>query len=177
MSADPQTLRIITGWLNGLAELTRHGSDGRPSDKKLALHATMLGQDFPSGAFTAASLQHAAVGHDFWPSYDAIRARVSEWWRDNRPRPTGVPALESPAAMGPDALDAADRAWLAYWHKRSAEIGQCTASRAAREMGLERVASLVRVQSPRAWALIELQARPNARRRSFRVVEPREDAS
>lgn len=154
MSADPKTLRIITGWLNGLAELTRHGSEGRPSDTKLALYATMLGQDFPPGAFTTASLQHAAVGHDFWPSYDAIRVKVSEWWRDNRPRSAPPHALEGPVAMGPDALDATDRAWLAYWHTRSAEIGQCTASRGARDMGLERVASLVRAQSPRAWELI-----------------------
>ena len=88
MNADQTTLRIITGWVTNLAELTRHG-EAKPTKDKLAIYATMLGKDFPSGAFTSDSLHHVASGSDWFPSFEGCRSKLAEWWKVNRPASVG----------------------------------------------------------------------------------------
>ena len=129
IDALPPVERRAFTWLNQLAELTRHGED-KPTSDKLLLYAAMLAKELPGGAFTSDSLHEAGSAWTFFPPFADVRKHLLRWWDEHKPRL--ATALESPVAMGPDALDAKDRAWLAYWHTRSAEINQCTASRAAR---------------------------------------------
>jgi hypothetical protein len=165
MTATKYDLHIIASWLANLAELTRHGDDGKLTEDKLAIYSTLLGKDFPSTAFTVASLHHAAQGCEWWPSYDAVRRRISEWWREHRP--CSALALSAPYATTGADLTGIDRLWLDCWYRRTQEIatgkpasgngpegrdayaGHGTSAAARRNL-----ASLIRQQSPRAWAVI-----------------------
>lgn len=162
---DPQTRRIIVGWLANLARVTRH-RQGRLSDEDLAamkderaVYAELLARDFPSGAFTLDSLHAAAQGHAFFPAYDEIRARVLEWWQAHKP--ASVMRLS-----GPDAahLSDADALWLAFYRRRRAELldqpGSLDLPDPHREpeayaaCGLGRLDSLLRRYAPEAWLII-----------------------
>jgi hypothetical protein len=152
-----ESLRIIAGWLTNLAELTRHGEEGKPTKNKIAVTATMLGKDFPSGAFTTDSLHFVVQGCEWHPAYDVIRQRLGEWWRDHRP--ASVPLLVGPKDAD---LSPTDRSWLAYWYARRPDIeakqrrlterGQLPGDQTQRP--LSHFASLVRSNSPKAWWVI-----------------------
>jgi hypothetical protein len=113
----------------------------------------MLGQDFPSSAFTTDSLHAVVQGAEWFPPYDTIRQRVGDWWRDHRP--ACVRALPGPYTTAASAADLTGRDldWLNYFHKRAAEgfgpphDGDAPSSRA-------RCLDTVRCQSRPAYAVI-----------------------
>ena len=83
--SNAESLRIIAGWINNYAESTRHGEEGRPTKNKLALYASLLAKDFPSGAFTLDSLHYVVHGNEWFPAYDVIRKGLAEWWERHKP--------------------------------------------------------------------------------------------
>jgi hypothetical protein len=134
---DIETKRHVARWITRLSAITRQGGGDLDAQTVRDL-AEMLADDFPAGAFTTESLQAVAREHEWFPAYAVIRAVVGQWWAENRP---AVPAIE-----GPGGLAAADRTWVAYWHKRQAE--DFSGSSAAR------VLSLIRSQSQAAYDVI-----------------------
>jgi len=150
---DPEALRIIAGWLNNLAELTRHGEEGRPTKNKLAVTATMLGQDFPSSAFTTDSLHAVVQGAEWFPPYDTIRQRVAEWWQDHRP--ACARALAGPYAAAATATDLTgrDRGWLDYFATRNIE-GFGPPRDGCPPSSRSRCLHLIKCQSPAAYSII-----------------------
>jgi len=144
-NADPRIIR----WLEGLANLTVAGSEPVNADR-IALMAGMLAKDgFPSAAFTSDSLHAAVQGQRFFPAYDDVRKALHAWWDAHRP--VIAPQLAGPVVQG---LDAMDRSWIAFWHKRRAEIFAQDVSQAAAEASLATVSSLVREKSAKAWSAI-----------------------
>lgn len=144
-SIDPR----ITRWLEGLVSLTIAGT-GPVSPERITLMAAMLAADgFPAEAFSFDSLHHTAQGQRFFPAYDDVRKALHGWWDAHRP----AAALQI-AGPGLPELDATDRHWLAYWHRRRAEIATAGGGHGPNEAVLERLASLVRSRSPAAWAAI-----------------------
>jgi hypothetical protein len=131
----PSELKIIAGWISSLADVTRHPAEQRPTREALGTYATLLSADFPSSAFTSDSLRACATGNDWFPSYDAIRRGVGDWWREHRPAP--LVALTDERLQH---LDEMDRLWVGYYWRRCQE-------------GCDRkhVLSLVRQQSPAAY--------------------------
>lgn len=123
MTDDPKTLHHIASWLNSLAKLTQH-KQGRLSAEDVAtmreeraLYATMLVRDLPAGAFTVDSLHATVRGHDFFPSYNAIRRAVGTWWQDNQP-PSTLLMLTGPGS----ALSREDVSWYEMGRRRLAEM-------------------------------------------------------
>lgn len=153
---NPEGLRIIAGWLANLAEITRHGAEGKPTKNGIATLATLLGLDFPSAAFTIASLQATAQGSEWFPAYDVIRQRVSDWWREHKP--ASAPALPAPAHM-PQAADLTgmDRIWLNYFCKREAE-GFRPSTPDGRPSNRRHCLSLIRQESQAAYAVLTAAA-------------------
>lgn len=153
---NPEDLRIIAGWLNNLAELTRHGEEGKPTKAKTAIMATMLGEDFPATAFTLSSLHAVTQGQEWFPAYDVLRQRVGEWWRENRP----AVARALPAPDGyplASRLEGMDAVWFGYFIQRQSESfgpPHSTARPSTRALCL----SLVRQMSPAAAAVIMARA-------------------
>jgi hypothetical protein len=147
--ADATSLKIIVAWCSSLADQCRHGNDGRPTRDKLATLATLLAEDFPSAAFTIASLHFCLHGNEYFPSYDGIRERIGEWWRHNKPR-TGL-ALAGPLSESP--LTGNDLDWERFYYKRAAEnfaaYENQQGSWAATSRG--NVLGLIRKMSPLAW--------------------------
>ena len=147
--ADRETLRIITGWLNDLSRLVRHGEE-KPTKEQMALYATMLAKDLPSGAFTSDSLHAAAVGMTWWPEYDALRVKAIAWWRDHKPFAAPLIPYE-----GQKKLSAEERRWLDFYHRRKGQIDV----KDHRE--IERLESLIRQEAPGAWKLIRGKELPD----------------
>jgi len=149
MSGTSRTETAIARWLEALANLTVPGSDP-VSAERIAVMAGFLAMDLPAEAFSQRSLHAAAQGHRFFPAYDDVRMAVTTWWEANRP-PAG-PQLGGPVIPG---MTATDRSWVAFYHKRRAEIwAQDSLSQSQAEAALAVVSSLVRAQSARAWEAI-----------------------
>jgi hypothetical protein len=149
---DPEKLRVITSWLRGLAHLTR--SD-RADDEAIALMAAMLEPEFASSAFNQRTLRAVAAGTEFWPSFAELSRLLREWLADQAP-----PALPPPDPAG-GGLRPEDQAWLDHWNKtraallaRDDEIRRSGKFSDPAQLPLARLASLIRQQSPKAWALI-----------------------
>lgn len=86
----------IFEWLLRLHAVTAGNSAGPEAAERVNLVAPMLAERFPLDAFTRRSLEHVAAENRFWPSYGELVASLSPWWRDNRPRPTALPAPPEP---------------------------------------------------------------------------------
>lgn len=150
-AASPDTEARIRRWLGSLAELTAPGSEP-VSAERIATMAAMLAKDAaPAAAYGSGSLYQVAGLGKFFPSYVEVRDAVHLWWEANRP--AHAPALEGPG-LGDDAT-LMDRSWLAFWHKRRAEIWATDVyQRGSRDADMANLASLVQQQSPKAWAVI-----------------------
>ena len=137
----------IAKWLQSLRDLTVTGADG-VTPERIATMAHMLAMDgLPGEAFTSGSLHAAAQGQRFFPAYDDVRRAVTIWWEANR-QPS-QPQIAGPNTSG---LDAVDRGWVAFYRKRRAELAAADGALQADRAALANLASLVRGQSPRAWA-------------------------
>jgi hypothetical protein len=147
MSASTSPVPRIELWLEGLANLTVAGTS--PVDaERVTLMAGMLARDgFPPGAFNTDSMHHVTLGQRFFPAYDDVRRALRAWCDANRAATTALPDPDQ-------GLDAMDRSWVAFWHKRRGEIFGQDLSQHAAEAALEVVSSLVRDRSSRAWSAI-----------------------
>jgi hypothetical protein len=68
------------------------------AEMRLAAYVPMLLDRFPDEAFTTASLQYvAARAVKGFPTYGELAEWLSDWWRDNRPRPIAIVAPATPA--------------------------------------------------------------------------------
>ena len=147
MTPNVETLRIITGWLTSLAEATAH-RERKPGKDAIALYASILGQSFPSGAFTAESLAHVTSTEQWWPAVGALTPLIGAWWNDHKPR--SAPAI---GHERPEGWTDMEEGWVRYWHTRNREIALLDDPRRA-DFERGRVASLIRTHSPRAWERI-----------------------
>jgi hypothetical protein len=138
------TLKIITSWLNDLSRLVRHGEE-KPTRDQMAVYATMLAKDLPSGAFTEDSLHHVAQDMTWWPEFSSLRRTLVGWWNDHRPMK--APAITDQSASR-TPLGYWDQRWLDYYNRRRIEL-------LSNQRGLENLQSLVRGKSPLAWKIIE----------------------
>ena len=150
MIPNATTMHIISRWLRDLALVSNLPGDLTKDalKAKLETYAGMLAMEFPSGAFTAESLQAVAIGNPWFPAYDTIRTRVLGWWNENKPR--CAPAI---GRQRPEGWTEMDEGWLRYWHTRNREIALLDDRRRA-DFERGRVASLIRTHSPRAWERI-----------------------
>lgn len=104
------TLKHITGWLRTLGGVCTP-PPSRPLDKEaLATNATLLGMDYPTGAFTTASLKLVAEGEKWFPEYETIRQKVGAWWMENRP----IVAKQISDGRY-EGLSIEDQHWLRWW--------------------------------------------------------------
>ena len=148
--SDSRTEPHIRRWLELLANVTAGGNDP-VSAERIAVMAGFLAMDgYPVEAFCQRSAHHCAQNQRFFPAYDDVRKALQAWWEANR-----QPVQAQIAGPGTPGLDAMDRRWVAYWHKRRAEIWAADdVTQTQAEVALETVASLVRAQSSRAWEAI-----------------------
>lgn len=157
---DPEKLRIIVRWLGRLAAIVRTPADfAEDHVKTLAL---LLEPRFRSNAFNADSLAHVALSLPYWPALAEIDAALAAWPGLDAGKPLALAAPREPQ----DDLGGYDRAWWDYWQTRKAEIAgglldphaktpsSLGAGRATAPLARKNLASLVREQSPKAWALI-----------------------
>lgn len=146
----------VTQWLHTLGGLVRMTSANAETTRAFFGYARPLSLEFPPAAFTEVSCLHVAKGCKFVPSFGEVCSLLRAWWREN------------PAAGGSSLLTRARREgwtdsdflWLRYWQKRKAEGFAPMAGQkipfypGASHQGRAHVASLIRAQSPRAWAAI-----------------------
>ena len=158
MAADAKTIHHITSWVQQLGHaVPRHPPDSPPSKEKWATLATLLSQDFPTGAFTSASLHNAAQGQDYFPVYEVIRAKLASWWQVNRPHMAH--AIDNDPRY--DGLDVKEKAWLSRWDAwcargwQAEQIGERT-----HRTSLGVFASLLRAHTPKVWDRLNPHEQP-----------------
>jgi hypothetical protein len=156
MTPNNETLRIIASWVTRIADVCAQ-SDGKPSQEAIGTYAIVLGQTFPSAAFTAESLAHVVDGQKWFPPVAEISTLLARWWNVHRPRSSHAIVDGSQAG-----LDDMDRSWVRLWDKRNIEISELE-DRRNQDFQRERLASLIRKESPRAAAALGLVARPEQR--------------
>lgn len=148
---DPASLKIIAGWLMNLADLCRHGAEGRPTKNAVAAYATMLGKNFPPSAFTSDSLHAVMQDADWFPSCAMVQQRLAAWWQDHAP--ASARALADPQSADVTKLTGIDLTWFVFFRRREAEnFGPITiGSRHWPESSRWHLLSLIRQQSYSAW--------------------------
>lgn len=158
MATDAASIEIARKWLHGLHELCIQGKEGRLTNDRATHLARSLLEVLPSSAFTAASQRECAKG-DFFPGFDTLQTRLTEWWSRNKPGAKTQASL--PQGVDASNLNASDRHFLDYWYEhRPARAEQENAIRASgkfrdeTQLPLARLASLIRNHSPKAWAVI-----------------------
>src|SRR6185295_8697341 len=82
--------RLIAGWLNDLAVLAAGNERVADAKAKIAAAAGMLAERFPAEAFTRKSLDAIASQCVTLPNYAELVAKISRWWKDNRPPPSAT---------------------------------------------------------------------------------------
>jgi hypothetical protein len=84
-------LPIVREWLTSLGVLAAVSLPRDEAQMRLAAFIPLLMDRFPDAAFTPDSLQHvAARAVKGFPTYGELAAWLSEWWRENRPRPVAL---------------------------------------------------------------------------------------
>lgn len=145
-------------WLSRLAVITSPGNGEAVTLGAIATMGTLIGLDFPPDAFTIESLAAVAAESAFWPSYADLGKRLGAWWREHKPA--------GPVQISDDRvrrLSEADQAWLAYWRKHRDQrwqeqrrmIATLGDQLSPEQLPMAKLRSLVRGNSPAAWALIE----------------------
>jgi hypothetical protein len=83
-------VRVVREWLVSLGVLSAVSISRHEADIKLAAFVPMLMREFTDAAFTPDSLSYVARRCKYFPTYAELCEYLSEWWRDNRPRPPGI---------------------------------------------------------------------------------------
>ena len=78
-------LRLVTGWLTDLANVSAGQAPLADAKTKIAAMASLLAEEFPAGAFTRQSMMAVARACKFFPSYGELCAVLSPWWLERRP--------------------------------------------------------------------------------------------
>jgi len=91
-------LRVISAWLTDLANLTAGNASMREIKPRIGGIASMLSDNFPTGAFTRNSLEHVARQCSFFPSYGELCNALAPWWKDHQP-PHRAIAADQPATV------------------------------------------------------------------------------
>lgn len=147
LNPDPQTLKHITSWVKQLHDaVPRHGEDDPPTKEKWAVLASLLGQDFPAGAFTMGSLNTTASGLTFFPVYEVIRQKVGAWWQQNMPAIARGIANDS-RYLG---LSTVERSWMSFWDDAVA-TGFTPKREGEPPRNAGTIDSLIRQHAPRVW--------------------------
>ena len=136
-------------WAAGVAKLV-YPADPARATAKIVYYLPHL-TDLPTEAFNPHSAEAVAMAERKMalPSFDEIARPLRAWWRDHK--------LPPPVIRGPGApLLPLDWAWVAYWQKRR---GENFAAFGESLGGKRHVASLIRQQSPAAWAHIAAEER------------------
>ena len=110
-------IRLVSGWLTDLANLTAGNAMMREIKPRIAGNASMLADAYPAGAFTRASLDHVARQCKFFPSYSETCELLSAWWKENRPTPRAIES-DQPATVRQRELERKNRE---SWETISAE--------------------------------------------------------
>lgn len=167
------TERQVADWLLALAPLVAATMPANEARERVKAYVPELVARFDSRDFDASSREFVARNCRFFPSYGELCELLDKW-----PRPA-----EKPQHTGPEAADltAMDRSWIEFWHRRRAELfaKQDGFKWGSREADLENLASLIRAQSRKAWAVISgvpevEQAPPSERELAYvaSVVRP-----
>lgn len=114
----PTHVRVVRQWCQSLGVLTAVSISRPEAEMKLAAYVPLLQDRFPDGAFTADSLEHVAR-HCIkgFPTYAELAGYLSDWWRDNRPRPTALPPPPPPPKREPPTPEE-----IEYVHARVVEV-------------------------------------------------------
>ena len=146
MTPDAQTLKHIVSWVKQLHDVVpAHSDQGPPTKEKWAVLAALLANDYPSGAFTTASLHATAQGITYFPVYEVIRQRVGAWWQVNRPAVART--IEDPRYRG---LGQEERLWMMWW---DAAVARGFKGKGENDppMNISTMSSLLRQKAPRVW--------------------------
>jgi hypothetical protein len=82
----------VREWTIALGVLTGGGHvTAKDAEMKLAAYVPLLTDNFPTAAFTQASLHHVAAQCKFFPAYAEVVTNLRAWWRDNRPIANALP--------------------------------------------------------------------------------------
>jgi hypothetical protein len=148
--------RLTRIWLTRLAAMVAGGKDPVADVKqRISDYAKTLPDNFQDDlCFTDAALTAMAQKFKFFPAFAELHEALTEYYHANKPKPKLKPS-EQRGLTGETAL------WLDYWHKRKDEIARGMINPNAsmpryhsKTEALENLASLVRKQSPEAWAVI-----------------------
>jgi hypothetical protein len=131
------TERQVVDWLTILGRLVAANMPPDEASTRLRAYTPELLARYDSRDFTQVSREFVARHCKFFPSYGELCELLDKW-----PKPAANPL---PQAGSGDSLDQMDRAWIARWNNRKAE---------AKGGDLSVLASLIRQQSPKAWAVI-----------------------
>jgi hypothetical protein len=160
MSTDTASVGIILRWLSRLTDLTQHHAGQQITNDGLRDIAEMLVRDLPSAAFTSDSLHIVAQASEWFPRYPAIRRLVAEHWQASKPR-------QAPGPRAARGLSVMDELWVKFWHTRQAELAgtpdpgwDSPDPLIRRRSARGNLESLIRQQSPAAWAVISGRSEP-----------------
>lgn len=139
------TERQVNDWLALLGRLVASNMTPDEAMQRLRSYTPLLLARFDSRDFNAASREFVARNCKFFPSYGELCDLLDKW-----PRPIEKPAVTTSVDAG---LDAMDRSWIEFWHRRRAEIFamQSGWKWGSRDADLANVESLIRQQSLKAW--------------------------
>jgi hypothetical protein len=142
------TERQVEDWLRLLGRLVASDMTPQEAGDRLRAYTPLLVERFSDRDFNAVSREWVARSCRFFPSYGELCELLDKW-----PRPSPKPEQVVDTAS---ELDAADRAWVAFWHKRRAEIwAQQEGFRwGTRDADMANLANLVAAQSRKAWATV-----------------------
>lgn len=142
------TERQVADWLLALAPLVAASMPAADARERVKAYVPNLVDRFDSRDFNGSSREFVARNCRFFPSYGELCQLLDKW-----PRPAAKPLVATPVDVG---LDATDRAWIEFWHRRRAEIfGQQSGWKwGSREADLANVESLIRQQSFKAWRVL-----------------------
>lgn len=143
MATDPHTVR---GWLIALAQLTVPLARADLM-ARIDPMVPLLAEDFPSDAFSRASLKEAAAACEHFPAYAVVRRHLRDHAQHSAPAPTL--ALPDPHTN----LDPLAQAWVRRWN---AALARNFADAGGREPAAQRehLLSLIRAACSPAYDAI-----------------------
>jgi hypothetical protein len=114
-------IRIVTGWLTDLANLTAGTAPLADAKGKIYALSLALSEEFPYAAtFTKVSLYHVSRAATFFPAHAVLSKLLGEWWDANRPREVPLPPSDiDPKLQGNDRFLAEQ-----WWRKRPDRVGK-----------------------------------------------------
>jgi hypothetical protein len=155
------TVEIIAKWMGRLKSRCIPPADGtaKAMADRVTEYVGELALAFPSGAFTDDSLRYVVADQTWFPPLSLVQQRLGEWWAQHKP--ACAPASHSTASR-PIGWESLDQQWLDWYHQKLPDAAaleeQIGVHRLMRmdppQRPIAHLESLIRRQSPRAWAVI-----------------------